>query len=128
MISHPDLSPTAPSTLESNVKISDRIAAHLNALSKAREAFIQAESSKTIADALKAKVVKRNEVIDVRNWIYFKNLESKLWQGPVTIDNKRIMLSFKGLKMRIMKIYSRITIAFRRRKSLCSIRFSNSYC
>ena len=77
MISHPDLSPTAPSTLESNVKISDRIAAHLNALSKAREAFIQAESSKTIADALKAKVVKRNEVIDVRNWIYFKNLENK---------------------------------------------------
>ena len=93
VISHPDLSPTAPSTLESNVKISDRIAAHLNALSKAREAFIQAESSKTIADALKAKVVKRNEVIDVGNWIYFKNLESKLWQGPVKvvmIDNKSI--------------------------------------
>ena len=69
VIAHPDLCPTAPSTLESNVDVSKKIAAHLNALSKAREAFMQAESSKTIADALKARLVNRVENIEVGKWI-----------------------------------------------------------
>ena len=93
VIAHPDLCPTAPSTLESNVDVSKKIAAHLNALSKAREAFMQAESSKTIADALKARIVNRVENVEVGNWIYYKNLEVKQWQGPVKvvmIDNKNV--------------------------------------
>ena len=93
VIAHPDLCPTAPSTLESEVDVSKKIATHLGALSKAREAFIQAESSKTVADALKARVVNRVENIEVGKWIYYKNLENKHWQGPVKvvmIDNKNV--------------------------------------
>merc|ERR1719334_403460 len=56
IISHPELCLTAPSTLEDEVNVSKKIAAHLKALANAREAFIQAESSKTIADALKSKL------------------------------------------------------------------------
>ena len=33
--------------------VSEKIQSHLSAMSKAREAFIQAESDKTIAEALK---------------------------------------------------------------------------
>ena len=73
VITHPELCPMAPSTLESRIDVSKKIACHLNALSKAREAFIQAESDKTISEALKSRIVNRVEEIDVGSWIYYKN-------------------------------------------------------
>ena len=53
VLAHPNLGPDAPSSLESNIDVSKKIQSHLEAISKAREAFMQAESDKTIADALK---------------------------------------------------------------------------
>ena len=93
VITHPELCPMAPSTLESRIDVSKKIASHLNALSKAREAFIQAESDKTISEALKSRIVNRVEEIDKGSWIYHKNLESKQWQGPskvIMLDNKNV--------------------------------------
>ena len=93
VITHPELCPMAPSTLESRIDVSKKIASHLNALSKAREAFIQAESDKTISEALKSRIVNRVEEIDIGSWIYYKNLESKQWQGPskvIMLDNKNV--------------------------------------
>ena len=93
IVAHPDLCLDAPPSLESPADISKRIASHLNAIAKAREAFIQAESNLTITDALKDKLSHRPENLEVGKWIYFKNFETKQWQGPtkvIMIDNKNV--------------------------------------
>ena len=46
----------ALNTLVIGLDVSKKTASHLNALSKAREAFIQAESDKTISEALKSRI------------------------------------------------------------------------
>ena len=93
VLAHPNINPEAPSTLESKIDVSKRIQAHLEAMTKAREAFIQAESDKTIADALKSKLYHKYEDLEIGNWIYYKNFETNRFQGPtkiVMIDNKKI--------------------------------------
>ena len=74
---HPDLCPNAPSSLETSIDISKKIESHLNAISKAREAFIQAESNKTIAEALKSKLFHRHEDLEIGQWIYWKDSVTK---------------------------------------------------
>jgi len=94
IMAHPDLCPTAPSSLESNIDVSKKIQSHLNAISKAREAFMAAESDKTIADALKSRLYQRYEDLEIGQWIYWRNFETNKWQGPskiVMIDNKNVM-------------------------------------
>ena len=93
IVAHPDLCLDAPPSLENPADVSKRIASHLNAIAKAREAFIQAESSLTIADALKDKLSHRPENLEIGKWIYFKNFETKQCQGPakvIMIDNKNV--------------------------------------
>ena len=92
---HPDLNPNEPTSLETNVDVSQKIKSHLSAISKAREAFIQAESDKTIAEALKARLVHRHEDLEIGQWIYWKNPVVKECQGPhkiVFMDNKNVFI------------------------------------
>ena len=93
VLAHPNLCPDAPSSLESSIDVSKKIQSHLEAISKAREAFMQAESDKTIADALKSRLYHKYEDLEIGNWIYYKNFETNKFQGPtkiVMIDNKKI--------------------------------------
>ena len=90
---HPELSPHAPATLETQINISEKIRSHLDAISKAREAFVQAESDQTIADALKARIYHKYEELEIGQWIYWRNHESNKFQGPekiVMLDNKKV--------------------------------------
>ena len=90
---HPELSPHAPTTLETQINISEKIRSHLDAISKAKEAFIQAESDQTIADALKARIYHKYEELEIGQWIYWRNHESNKFQGPekiVMLDNKKV--------------------------------------
>ena len=92
---HPDLNPNEPTSLETNVDVSEKIQSHLRAMSKAREAFIQAESDNTIAEALKARLVHRQEDLEIGQWIYWKDPVVKEWQGPhkiVFMDNKSVFI------------------------------------
>ena len=59
---HPKLCPMTPSTQELRLDVSKKVAPHIIAHSKVHEAFIQAESDKTISDALKPRIVNRVKV------------------------------------------------------------------
>ena len=56
--------------METDVDVSEKIQSHLSAMSKAQEAFIQAESDKTIAEALKARLVHCHKDLEIGQWIY----------------------------------------------------------
>ena len=62
------------------------LAEHINALHKAREAFIECESDRIIKTALKKRFYSQPEDISPGSWIYFKN--DKKWEGPVKITTK----------------------------------------
>jgi hypothetical protein len=66
------------------------LADQINALHRAREAYIECERDRGLRAALKKKIYKRDD-INARDWIYFKN--DKKWQDPVkftTKDGKRL--------------------------------------
>ena len=68
------------------VAMSKSVADHINALFLAREAYIQGESDRVLKAALKQRVYKRGEDIQIGDWIYFNNTGK--WQGPVKVTTK----------------------------------------
>ena len=81
----PSVYTVGPPGLE-EVAMSKSVADHINALFLAREAFIQGESDRVLKAALKQRVYKRGEDIEIGDWIYFNNTGK--WQGPVKVTAK----------------------------------------
>ena len=47
-----------------------------------------------LPEALKARLYQKEENLEIGQWIYWKNYETKKWQGPskiVMIDNKNVI-------------------------------------
>merc|ERR1711942_65997 len=81
----PTVQTARPPGLE-EVAMNKVLAEHINALHKAREAFIECESDRIIKEALKKRVYSQPESITPGSWIYFKN--NKKWEGPVKVTTK----------------------------------------
>ena len=81
----PSVYTVGPPGLE-EVAMSKSVADHINALFLAREAYIQGESDRVLKAALKQRVYKRGEDIQIGDWIYFNNTGK--WQGPVKVTTK----------------------------------------
>ena len=81
----PSVYTAGPPGLE-EVVMSKMVADHINALFLAREAYIAGESDRTLKAALKQRIYKRGEDINIGDWIYF-NKNGK-WNGPVKVSAK----------------------------------------
>ena len=80
--------PNLPSVLynqlpaHEEVKVSETVLKHLNALHSARRAFIKAESSERIKRALKHNVRVSEEVFFPGDKVFYKRDDSNRWRGP----------------------------------------------
>ena len=94
----PNLFSAGPTGFE-EVAVSKTLAQHINAMHKAREAFIESESDRTLKFALKQRIYKGVGDVDVGEWIYYKN--SKKWEGPVKIHSKdgKLLYSVRANKL-----------------------------
>ena len=81
----PSVYTTGPPGLE-EVVMSKVVADHINALFLAREAYIAGESDRTLKAALKQRIYKRGEDIQIGDWIYFTR--NGKWNGPVKVSAK----------------------------------------
>ena len=80
---------------------SEVFAKNFNALHRAREAFIEAESSEVLKKALKSRVHARGENIVVGDYIYYHKGYDKSWQGPekvIGMNGKKLFID-KGTQM-----------------------------
>ena len=104
----PSVYTTGPSGLEEPV-MSKAVAAHINALHLAREAYISGESDKILKNALKQRIYKRGGDIKQNEWIYFKNKDR--WEGPVKVialDGKNLYAFRGGRLLTINSDYAQI--------------------
>ena len=85
-------SPTLPSVYTAGplgleeVVMAKSVADNINAMHLAREAYIASESDKKLKAALRERIYKRGNNVEVGDWIYFKNQDK--WQGPVKVAAK----------------------------------------
>ena len=103
--------PTLPNTLENqlpaqtNEPVSHIIKENLNALHKAREAFIQTENSEKIKRALSLPVRTSGEVKYFNgDRVYYKRKDSRAWHGPATVlgqDGQQVLLKHGGVYVRV---------------------------
>ena len=87
---HPSLMNAGPAGME-EVDVGKSVAIHIHAMHLAREAYIQCESDKVLAEALKRRVFVGAGEVRSGMWIYYK--QSRHWKGPVkvhSVDGKKI--------------------------------------
>ena len=80
--------------------MSKTLAEHIQAQHAAREAFIQCESDRVLAKALRSRCYARGEEIHPGDWVYYKN-KTKRWEGPVKITTKdgKLLFCVRGGKL-----------------------------
>ena len=103
--------PNTPSVLHDNspamegVTPSKLIASHLNAMNRARKAFIESETSEKLRRALRKKT--RNitsEIFQQGDKVYYKRNNSKLWKGPGMVigsEDKQVIVKHGGYLIRV---------------------------
>ena len=81
----PSVYTTGPPGYE-EVVMEKSVANHINALFLAREAYVQGESDKILKKALKQRIYKRGEDVNIGDWIYYN--DKGKWYGPVKVSAK----------------------------------------
>ena len=100
---HPSLMNAGPAGME-EVDVGKSVAIHIHAMHLAREAYIQCESDKVLAEALKRRVFVGAGEGRPGMWIYYK--QSRHWKGPVkvhSVDGKKIYSVGAGRLLTINK-------------------------
>ena len=81
------------------------IASNLNAMHKAREAFIQAESSEKIRRALRHNVRSSScAKFEMGDIVYFKRNDNNRWRGPGTVigqEHEQTLTKYGGSYVRV---------------------------
>ena len=88
--SYPSLLSAGPSGLE-DVEVSVAVASHIHAMHLAREAFVQCESDRVLAEALRKRLYVGGGQGFPGMWVYYK--QGRKWQGPIkihSIDGKKL--------------------------------------
>ena len=103
--------PTIPVLLDakppalSSESSSDILRKNLNALHKAREAFISSENSERLKRALKHNIRTSGGTRYYTNdKVYYKRMDSKCWKGPATVlgqDGKQVLIKHGGSYVRV---------------------------
>ena len=87
------------------VTTSEMVADNLNAMHKARKAFIESESSEKLQRALRHQVrPSLAESFETGDLVYFKRNSSNRWMGPGSVigrDNKQILVKHSGSYIRV---------------------------
>ena len=76
----------------------------LNAMHKARESFMQAESCEKLKRALNTKMRTAERVYKHNEWVYYKRERDNMWMGPAKVvfqDGKVIMVRHGGYCCRV---------------------------
>ena len=91
--------PTMPTVLTSGppgleeVKLTAKVAKNLSTMQSAKEAFVQCEADRTIAETLRSRLyVSEGQKVEPGTWVYYKQ-HGRLWKGPVkihSVDGKRL--------------------------------------
>ena len=81
---YPSLLTSGPPGLE-EIDMPSQLADHIHAMHSAREAYIQCESDRVLAEALKQRVYLDAGEVQKGMWVYFKT--DRRWQGPVKIHS-----------------------------------------
>ena len=88
----PTILSTGPPGLE-EIKMTAKVARNLATMQSAKEAFIQCEADKIIAETLKSRIyIGQGQSVEPGTWVYFKQ-HGKLWKGPVkihSVDGKKL--------------------------------------
>jgi hypothetical protein len=88
----PTVLTSGPPGLE-EVKLTAKVAKNLATMQAAKEAFIQCEADRTIAETLRARLyVSEGQKVEPGTWVYYKQ-HGRLWKGPVkihSVDGKRL--------------------------------------
>jgi hypothetical protein len=88
----PNVLTSGPPGLE-EVKLTAKVAKNLATMQAAKEAFIQCEADRTIAETLKSRLyVSEGQKVESGTWVYYKQ-HGKIWKGPVkihSVDGKRL--------------------------------------
>ena len=81
------------------------VADHLNAISAARKAFVEAESSDKLKRASISKIRTATSLIyEVGDKVYYKRRQSDKWRGPGSVINKEkhwVFVKHDGLYVRV---------------------------
>ena len=99
----PSLVAAGPSGLE-EVNVSAKVAQHLNAMHQARQAYIECESDRVVAEALKKRLYIGVEEVSKGMWVYYK--QRGVFHGPVkihSVDGKRLFAVRAGRLLTINK-------------------------
>ena len=83
---------------------SERFYQHLNGLHSARRAFIQAESSERIREALRHQLRSHSELFETGDTVYYKREASNKWKGPGKVigqDGKTIFVRHGSVYIRV---------------------------
>ena len=99
----PSLVAAGPSGLE-EVNVSAKVAQHLNAMHQARQAYIECESDRVVAEALKKRLYVGVEDVSKGMWVYYK--QRGYFHGPVkihSVDGKRLFAVRAGRLLTINK-------------------------
>ena len=76
----------------------------LNAMHKAREAFMKAESCEKLKRALNTKMRTAERLYKHNEWVYYKRERDNMWMGPAKVvfqDGKVIMVRHGGYCCRV---------------------------
>ena len=101
------MNPVLPSTLNDKlpalcdgVDTQQYLLKHLNALHVARQAFIQAESSSKIRQALNNNVRSYSDAVYSQgDLVYYKRVDSSQWKGPASVlgkEGQQVLLKHGG--------------------------------
>ena len=100
----PVLQNAKPPALHSETS-SEIIRKNLNALHKAREAFISSENSERLKRALRHNIrTSGGSRFYTNDKVYYKRMDSKHWKGPGTVlgqDNKQVLIKHGGVYVRV---------------------------
>ena len=89
-----------------NRTVSEIFAKDINALHRAREEFVKAESSNVLKKALKGRVYARGEGIETGDLIYYQQGRDKIWSGPnkvIGVNGKKLFIDRGGYMATVNK-------------------------
>ena len=85
-------------------RVSGAMWQHINAMHLAREMYIQCENDTALKTALRKRCFKSAEMVNIGEWIYFKN--ARAWEGPVKVVSKDGKLLYVVRAGRLLTINS----------------------
>ena len=101
----PNVLCSRPPALESRMNSSELILQHLDAMQRARKAFIECEASEKIKRALRSKTRSVTGIkYEVGDTVYYKRNDAKEWKGPGKVigsENKQVLVRHGGICVRV---------------------------